>query len=155
MYQLGRKSLRELEGVHPDLVAVVQRAIEITEQDFTVFDGFRTEAEQRQNIRNGVSWTMKSKHLPQASAGGMVTAVDLVPWIEGRPVWSWLHIYIIAEAMRQAAQELGVRLRWGGTWARFDNTTLKPKTLVRKYVNARLEANKKARIDGPHYEILL
>lgn len=32
-FKLGNKSLSELEGVHPDLVAVVKRAIELTVQD--------------------------------------------------------------------------------------------------------------------------
>ena len=41
MYQLGKKSKKKLEGVHPDLVKVVERAIEITEQDFTVLEGLR------------------------------------------------------------------------------------------------------------------
>ena len=41
-YSLGRNSLRELKGVHPDLVCVVKRAIEITKQAFTVHDGART-----------------------------------------------------------------------------------------------------------------
>jgi len=35
-YHLSKRSLGNLEGVHPDLVAVVKRAIEITEQDFSV-----------------------------------------------------------------------------------------------------------------------
>ena len=33
---LSRRSLKNLEGVHEDLVRVVQRAIEITEVDFTI-----------------------------------------------------------------------------------------------------------------------
>ena len=39
---LGEKSLKELVGVDPRLVAVVKRAIELTEQDFSVHDGIRT-----------------------------------------------------------------------------------------------------------------
>ena len=35
-YKLGNRSLKNLDGVHPDLRKVVERAIEITEQDFTV-----------------------------------------------------------------------------------------------------------------------
>ena len=41
-FKLGTKSRENLRGVHPDLVAVVERAIEITKQDFTVIEGMRT-----------------------------------------------------------------------------------------------------------------
>ena len=43
-YQLGKTSLAKLQGVHPNLVKVIQRAIEITAQDFGVNEGLRTEA---------------------------------------------------------------------------------------------------------------
>jgi len=32
-YKLSQRSMQNLSGVHPDLVAVVKRAIEITEQE--------------------------------------------------------------------------------------------------------------------------
>ena len=39
---LSQKSLRRLEGVNPDLVKVVRRAIQITPIDFIVVEGLRT-----------------------------------------------------------------------------------------------------------------
>ena len=33
-FNLGEKSLKELQGVHADLVAVVKRAIKLSVQDF-------------------------------------------------------------------------------------------------------------------------
>ena len=36
MYKLSKRSLSKLKGVHPDLVRVVKRAIEITDVDFSV-----------------------------------------------------------------------------------------------------------------------
>lgn len=41
-FVLGERSLKNLWGVHPDLVAVVKRAIQITRTDFTVIEGVRT-----------------------------------------------------------------------------------------------------------------
>jgi peptidoglycan L-alanyl-D-glutamate endopeptidase CwlK len=41
-YSLGARSLQRLEGVHPDLVRVVKRAISLTDLDFTVLEGLRT-----------------------------------------------------------------------------------------------------------------
>jgi peptidoglycan L-alanyl-D-glutamate endopeptidase CwlK len=49
-YNLGSRSKKRLEGVHPDLVRVVERAIELTEVDFTVLEGMRTVARQKKLV---------------------------------------------------------------------------------------------------------
>ena len=108
-YKLSLRSRQRLSGVHPDLVAVVKRAIEITEQDFSVTEGIRNIDRQRQLVAKGKSKTMNSRHLTGH-------AVDLVPW----PVsWDWEHFYPIADAMKTAAKELKVDLEWGGDWKTF------------------------------------
>ena len=150
-YRLGKKSLSELRGVHPDVVKVVKRAIEITEQDFSVHDGLRTEREQREYVRRGVSRTMKSKHLKQADGRGH--AVDLVPYINGKLRWEWDAIWDIAEAVQQAAKELGVKLRWGGAWRRIDNTNQTPRQMVDDYKAKQRAQGRRAFLDGPHFEL--
>lgn len=155
-YRLGAASRRELTGVHRDLVRVVERAIEITPQDFTVHDGIRTIEEQRRHVAAGNSKTMKSKHL----AG---LAVDLVPWIEGKPRWWWPQIFRIAAAMHTSACDLGVTIRWGVVWDRPLNDLARgvndPDALA-----AALAAEGQAYNarhpgpdfpDGPHYELVL
>jgi len=108
-YKLSLRSKQRLSGVHPDLVAVVKRAIEITEQDFSVTEGIRHIERQRQLVATGKSTTLNSRHLTGH-------AVDLVPY----PVsWDWEHFYPIADAMKQAAEELDVDLEWGGDWKSF------------------------------------
>ena len=116
-YTLGNRSLQNLSGVHPDLVAVVKRAVEITEQDFSVIEGIRNINRQRELVKTGKSTTMNSRHLTGH-------AVDIAPW----PIsWDWEHFYPIADAMKQAAEELDVALEWGGDWKSFP--------------------------DGPHYQL--
>jgi peptidoglycan LD-endopeptidase CwlK len=85
--RLGYKSRRELVGVHPDMIIVTVTAIINLPKglDATVFDGLRTLPEQRENLRRGVSKTLKSKHLPQADGYGH--AVDIVPIINGQLAW--------------------------------------------------------------------
>lgn len=83
-YKFSQRSLSELERIHPDLVQVVKRALELSEVDFAVHDGIRTEAEQRKYLASGASQTMRSKHLPQADSYGH--AVDLVPFV-GKLRW--------------------------------------------------------------------
>ena len=45
-FKLSTRSKNKLEGVHPDMVAVVERAIELTKVDFGVTYGVRSLAEQ-------------------------------------------------------------------------------------------------------------
>ena len=108
-YKLSFRSRQRLSGVHPDLVAVVNRAIEITEQDFSVIEGIRNIERQKQLVKNGDSKTLNSRHLTGH-------AVDLAPY----PLsWDWEYFYPIADAMKAAAEELDVALEWGGDWKSF------------------------------------
>ena len=154
-YSLGPKSRKELEGVHPDLVKVVNRAIELTAQDFSVHDGLRTLVEQREYVRRGVSKTMASKHMRQADNFGH--AVDLVPYINGQLRWEWKPIFNIASAVHKAAAGLGVKLIWGGVWDRaFDVLPDDAKGLeqaVNAYVARRRGMGRTAFIDGPHWQL--
>jgi peptidoglycan L-alanyl-D-glutamate endopeptidase CwlK len=153
-YSLGAQSRAELAGVHPDLVRVVERAIAITKQDFSVHDGLRTEAEQNAYVKKGVSQTMKSMHMRQADGFGH--AVDLVPFINGKLRWEWPPIYVIAAAVRQAAVELGVKVRWGGCWETINSLGSTPKQLeaaVAAYGARQRARGRKAFTDGPHFEL--
>lgn len=137
-FVLSKKSLSKLEGVHPDLVKVVLRAIEITETDFTIFEGLRSLATQKAYVARGASKTMNSKHLKQKDGFGH--AVDIYPWVKGKVVNDWNVAWLskaeskkawdgVVKAMKDAAAELGVKIIWGGDWVRLK--------------------------DGPHYQIEL
>lgn len=146
-FKLGVGSRRELQGVHPDLVAVVERAIEITVQDFAVHDGIRTLAEQKKLVASGASQTLDSRHITGH-------AVDLVPYINGKLRWEWDPIYMIADAVRVAAREKGTPIRWGGAWdVDFTHSSDSPEDLVQQYVSRRKAAGLRAFIDGPHFEL--
>lgn len=151
---LGAESRAKLRDVHPDLVQVVERAILITAQDFSVHCGSRTHAAQRRHVANGTSWTMKSKHLPQAD--GFAHAVDLVPFNDGELQWEWPGCYLIAAAMSQAATTLDVPLVWGGVWDRplssYAATEAGVRAATADYVARRKKLGKRASIDGPHFE---
>ena len=79
-FRLGKRSKRELEGVHPDLLAFATELITRTDYDWGVFDGVRTPREQAKLVARGVSKTSNSYHL-------YGLAVDLVPYINGKYVW--------------------------------------------------------------------
>ena len=111
-FTLGTRSKANLQGVHPDLVKVVQRAVQITSQDFTVIEGLRDIKRQEELLRRGATQTMNSRHLTGH-------AVDVTPWVNGEISWDWKYYPEVAKAMKQAAQELKVDLEWGGNWKRF------------------------------------
>lgn len=116
-FELGARSRKALEGVHPDLIKVVERAIELSEIDFKVTEGVRTLARQRELVAAGASTTLKSRHLP--GKDGVCFAVDLGALVGGKIRWDWPLYSKLAVAMKQASIEVGVPIEWGGGWKTF------------------------------------
>lgn len=146
-YLLGTRSLKELDGVHPDLMLVVKRAIQITPIDFAVADGKRTIEEQRAYVASGASMTMDSRHLTGH-------AVDLVAFVGNKGRWELDLLCKIAEAMRTAAVECDVPIRWGGNWdVLLTNTDTPTEDLVQDYIQKRINAGRKPFVDSPHFEL--
>lgn len=112
MFKLSKKSLAKLEGVHPDLIEVVKRAIEVTTVDFSVLEGLRTKERQAELVKSGASQTMNSRHLTGH-------AVDLGAWVGNELRWDWPLYMYIAVAMKNSAKDLGVPIMWGGDFPTF------------------------------------
>lgn len=147
-FKLSTKSLTNLQGVDERLVNVVRRAIEITTVDFGVIEGLRTEETQRAYVAAGKSQTMASKHLEGK-------AVDLMAYVAGKPSWE-LNLYDdIADAIKAAAIEQGVAIRWGGAWTvndicKWQGTMA---SAMNAYIDDRRAQKRKPFIDGPHFEL--
>ncbi len=110
-FRLSQRSRAALQGVHPDLVAVVEAAIELTPVDFMVTEGLRTAARQAELVRAGASRTLNSRHLTGY-------AIDVAAWVDGQVRWDWPLYPRIAEAFKAAAKGRGIPLIWGGDWPR-------------------------------------
>ena len=106
-----------LRGVHPDLVKVVERAIQITTVDFTVLEGARSPERQKKLVEAGASRTLNSRHIP--GADGYAKAVDLGAYVDDQVDWSWPLYFKIAAAMKEAARQVKVPIEWGGDWINF------------------------------------
>jgi peptidoglycan L-alanyl-D-glutamate endopeptidase CwlK len=118
-HTLSQRSESNLTGVHPDLVKVVRRALENCETDFTVVEGLRTLARQKELVAKGFSKTMKSRHLKGE-------AVDLYPYYQGAAraeaptkdkaakAEHEKRLNQIIDAMLTAADDLGVKITSGG-----------------------------------------
>ncbi len=151
-FSFGAKSRAELNGVDPRLVKIATEALARSSVDFSCNDGCRSIAEQRENVRRGVSKTMNSKHLKQSD--GVGHAVDLVPFINGKLRWEWEPIYQIAAVMREVAIEHGVKLRWGGVWDKTLNDLPAGAAAMKAAVAAYCVRHPGPDfIDGPHYEL--
>ena len=108
-FKLSERSKSRLTGVHPDLVRVVNRALELSEIDFAILEGLRTKERQAELFKAGASQTMNSRHITGH-------AVDLGAYVGGSVRWDWPLYGKLATAMKAAAKELGVSIIWGGDW---------------------------------------
>jgi len=106
-FKFSQRSENNLKGVKPQLVGVVRRALELSSMDFSVIEGLRSQERQRELVAAKKSNTMNSKHLTG-------DAVDLMPvgadWDQQT---DWLPVL---NAVKQAADEMGTKLRFGYTW---------------------------------------
>jgi peptidoglycan L-alanyl-D-glutamate endopeptidase CwlK len=113
--RLSQTDEAKLAKAHPDLVKVVRRAAQITACPFKIGETARSLDQQKKNVANGVSHTLRSRHL--VSPDGRARAVDLLAMPDGKTVtWSWPPYSKLAEAMKQAANDVGVPIEWGGDW---------------------------------------
>jgi len=118
MFKLSSTSIGRLQGVHPLLVKCVNRALELSEVDFSVIEGVRTVERQKELMAAGKSWTMNSYHIARdvPSVGNVGLAVDLYPFVNGSTSMVPDQFKKVAKAMYRASQELGIRVEWGGLW---------------------------------------
>jgi len=155
MFKLSERSLNKLEGVDERLQAVVKLAIHNTKVDFGCICGLRTIEEQRELVKKGASKTMKSKHLDG-------NAVDLMAYVGSRASWE-LNLYDdIADAMAQAAKNIGVGICWGAAWATphmsypmdMREWTGTMEEAMNAYIDLRRSQSRRPFMDGPHFELV-
>ncbi len=122
MFHLGKRSKERLVGLHPDLKEVVELAITMTMIDFTVLEGVRSDERQVELFAAGATSTMNSRHIvktEEKGGNGYAHAVDLGAYVCGEVRWDWPLYDKIANAMKLAAVELGIKIEWGGDWRSF------------------------------------
>lgn len=148
-FKLSKRSLARLEGVDERMVRVVKTAISVSTIDFGVIQGLRTIEEQRELVAKGASQTMKSKHID-----GL--AVDLMAYVGSRGSWELTLYDNLADAMKIAAEEEDVQIRWGAAWhindiREFDGTM---QDAMNEYIDLRRSQGRRPFIDGPHFELM-
>ena len=153
-FRLSQRSMDKLEGVHPAMTGVVERAIQLTDVDFGVTQGVRTLDEQKANVAAGRSQTMASKHLLQDD--GFSHAVDVVAYVGSDVSWE-LNMYDnICDAFKTAAEEVGCSIKWGAAWSEGDIRTYSSSVedAMMAYVDLRRSQGRRPFIDAPHFELM-
>ena len=148
-FTLSQRSLGRLDGVKNELHSVVTTAIGLSNVDFGVTSGLRTQKEQEDLVARGASQTMKSKHLTG-------DAVDVVAYIGSRISWE-LNLYDdIADAFKEASVREGVGIRWGASWhipdlRDWEGTAEEARE---SYIDLRKSQSRKYFLDCPHFELV-
>ncbi len=110
MLKLTQRDRARLKGVHPDIVKVLEKYLEIGTIPITVIEGLRTLATQKKYLARGATTTLRSRHLTGH-------AIDIGP--RDTPLSCWPPYYTIAKDFKLAAKLVGVTIEWGGDWKSF------------------------------------
>lgn len=105
----SKRSLQNMQGLHPDLRKVCDLALQKSPVDFIIIGGRRSLAQQRIYVKQGKSMTMNSRHLyglavDYCGVGGSFDTKIL---------------RLIAGGFKEAAKELNIPIEWGGDWKSF------------------------------------
>jgi len=113
MPQFSERSLEKLHTCHPDLQRLFKRVV--LQFDVTILEGVRTLERQQEMVADGLSQTLRSKHLKQPD--GYAHAVDVAPypvnWANAAGRFERLGGYVLG-----LAEMLEIPIRWGGLWDR-------------------------------------
>ena len=118
MFKLSKASESRLIGVDARFVRVAKRALEISKVDFGIppDGGLRTAERQNELFKKKAS---KADGYENKSYHQSGKALDVYAYVDGKASWKAEHLAMVACAMLQAANELGVKLEWGGLWQNF------------------------------------
>lgn len=111
-FSFGTRSKERLQGVHPDLVKVLEEAIKESPLDFSITEGLRTKERQKALFDAGKSQTMNSRHLTGK-------AVDIAVIKDGEVTWDFKYYQLVADHIKKVAKELQIDIVWGGDWQSF------------------------------------
>ena len=145
MPTFSRQSAGRLATCHPDLRRLLNAVL--AKRDTTILEGVRSDARQAELYRQGRSKLdgvrRRSKH--QRKPDGYSHAVDAAPYpvrwnTDATEVYAdWI---AWARVVLETADELGIRVRWGGDWDRDWDRVSDPRSDADQRFN-----------DWPHWEL--
>lgn len=126
MFKFSKKSLKKLEGLHPNLQNFFMELIKISPYDFSITQGIRTAEEQNKLYQQGRTtqgkivtncdgYKIKSNH--QIKSDGLGHAGDIAVLINNKITWNERYYKKVAVAARILMQKYNIK--WGGDWKNF------------------------------------
>jgi peptidoglycan L-alanyl-D-glutamate endopeptidase CwlK len=129
MFSFSKRSIRNMTGVHPELILVFMTAIKRSPIDFGVPNdgGVRTAVRQNQMFNDQDiktkcdGYKLISEHqIKEGEEFGM--ALDIYAYVGGKASWNKIHLAIVAGVILATAKDLkqegkiNIDLKWGGTF---------------------------------------
>jgi hypothetical protein len=118
--KFSKTSTQRLETCHHDIKHVMRLALYLTDVDFFIAEGLRSEEKQTEYFMTGASKVKypNSYHNDESDDPESL-AVDAVPWANGKAIWSYKTTDERAawdgmvRAIKLATEILNVPLDWG------------------------------------------
>lgn len=108
-FYFSQRSIDNIVETRPEMQKLVHCTLNHSKVGFVVVDGGRTFEEQIINVRNGKSWTMRSRHMEGA-------AVDVAAYVGGTVSYSPVYYMQINDAFSYCSQKTKTPYIWGGSW---------------------------------------
>ncbi|MFR4520715.1 MAG: M15 family metallopeptidase [Fusobacterium sp.] len=126
MFKFSKKSLKKLEGLHPNLQNFFMELIKISPYDFSITQGIRTAEEQNKLYQQGRTmpgkivtncdgYKLKSNH--QTKSDGLGHAGDIAVLVNNKITWEEKYYKEVAISARILMQKYNIK--WGGDWKNF------------------------------------
>lgn len=148
--KLTQESQEMLAEINDNLAKVVRRAADISSLEFQVLEGKRTVKQQEKLFQAGVCSDGPNPYL-YGYAVGLIAVIDNRPILEHEPYDD------VAECMKIAATELGIKIKWGGAFHWQDLTTYKGfmEDLTNEYIDRQRHKGARPIVNVHHFELAL
>tara|TARA_R110002124_G_scaffold283668_2_gene459926 strand:- start:400 stop:804 length:405 start_codon:yes stop_codon:yes gene_type:complete len=115
-FKLSPRSLERLEGVKPHVKETIMLAIQLSSIDFGIpaYGGLRTTKDQAALFTAGKSKCDGRINKSNHQSGN---SVDVYAYTD-KASWEPEHLALVAIYVLTAANKLGYKCEWGGTWAK-------------------------------------
>jgi len=118
-FHFSKRSIDRMDGLDERIRELMHRVIAISPIDFGIpeYGGLRTVEEQHQLFCKGLSKCDGTKIKSRHQSG---YAVDVYAYVGGRASWNKVHLALIAGVVLSVAQQMKLKVVWGGTFGSKD-----------------------------------
>jgi len=116
-FKFSDTSVKRLAGVNSHVEETIQLAIKLSSIDFGIpqYGGLRTTGDQAALFTKGVSKCDGRINKSNHQSGN---SVDVYAYVDGKASWEPEHLALVAIYVLTAANKLGYKCEWGGTWTK-------------------------------------